>query len=176
LILSLDVSTSCVGIAVIDENENIVVSEAIKLSSKDSLEYRCFIFKKKLKEINEQYDIEHIYVEAPLMNGPNQKTVCVLQRFNGMICFCCLLVFGFEPVLISASTARKLVGIKKASSTIKEAVISFVEKKYKNSFRYERTPKGNPTPGTDDRADAIVVALAGLTSKRRGPAGSSAAF
>jgi hypothetical protein len=48
---------------------------------------------------------------------------------------------------------------------IKKIVIDWVQNKYKNSstpFDYKTTPQGNPVPGTDDRADAIVVALAGL--------------
>ena len=30
------------------------------------------------------------------------------------------------------------------------------------SFKYEQTAHGNPLPGTDDRADAVVIALYGL--------------
>jgi hypothetical protein len=32
---------------------------------------------------------------------------------------------------------------------------------FEGDFKYELTHKGNPRPGTDDRADAIVVAIAG---------------
>jgi hypothetical protein len=51
----------------------------------------------------------------------------------------------------------------------KRIVIDFIEERYKNTktpFLYERTIHQNPKPGTDDRADAIVVALAGLKTKK----------
>ena len=34
--------------------------------------------------------------------------------------------------------------------------------KYPKDFVYELTSYGNPKPGTDDKADAVVVALAGM--------------
>ena len=33
--------------------------------------------------------------------------------------------------------------------------------RFDGSFKYEMTRQQNPQPGTDDRADALVVALAG---------------
>ena len=33
---------------------------------------------------------------------------------------------------------------------------------YPNDFVYELTNYGNPKPGTDDKADAVVIALAGM--------------
>ena len=64
---------------------------------------------------------------------------------------------------IAANKARGLVGLKiKRGDNTKIRVIEHVEKTYPDDFKYELTRFGNPKPGTDDRADAIVVAWAGL--------------
>ena len=56
-----------------------------------------------------------------------------------------------------------LVGLKiKRGEDTKRKIIEWVEKKYPKDFIVELTSYGNPRPGTDDKADAIVVALAGL--------------
>ena len=44
---------------------------------------------------------------------------------------------------------------------MKRYIIEHVENKFDGQFKYNMTHKGNPQPGTDDRADALVVALAG---------------
>ena len=55
--------------------------------------------------------------------------------------------------------------VKRGENT-KLRVIEHVEKAFPNDFKYELTRHGNPKPGTDDRADAIVIAWAGLNQKR----------
>lgn len=44
----------------------------------------------------------------------------------------------------------------------KKKIIEWVSAKYPNDFLVEYTRYGNPKPGTDDMADAVVIALAGL--------------
>ena len=57
-----------------------------------------------------------------------------------------------------------MLGIKipRQKSAAKNVVINYVKGVYGDDFNYELTYKGNPKPGTDDRADAIVIALAGI--------------
>jgi hypothetical protein len=87
-----------------------------------------------------------------------------LQRFNGMCSFAVKRVFKQNPVLIPANKARKSVGLKiKRGENTKKRVIEWVEKNYPKDFIVELTRHGNPKPGTDDKADAIVIALAGLS-------------
>ena len=52
--------------------------------------------------------------------------------------------------------------IKRGEDT-KKKIIEWVEAKYPKDFVYELTSYGNPKPGTDDKADAVVIALAGLS-------------
>ena len=89
-------------------------------------------------------------------------TMAKLQRFNGMCSFMVMSCFDIEPVMIAANKARKTVGIKvKRGTCTKTRVINFVQNKYPN-FQIWYTRHGNPKPGTDDRADSVVIALAGI--------------
>ena len=92
-------------------------------------------------------------------------TMAKLQRFNGMCSFAIRRIFMMNPVLISANKARKAVGLKiKRGENTKKKVIEWVEKEYPKDFIVKLTNYGNPKPGTDDMADAVVIALAGKES------------
>jgi hypothetical protein len=64
------------------------------------------------------------------------------------------------------SSARKKIGIKIPAKTkgdeTKKLILKWVCENDPD-FVYDLTAKGNPKPGTYDRADAYVIALAGGT-------------
>jgi hypothetical protein len=65
--------------------------------------------------------------------------------------------------LLPARECRSLNEIKiPRGSDTKKLIIDWVSAKYPKDFKYELTNHGNPKPGTCDRADAVVTALAGL--------------
>ena len=83
-----------------------------------------------------------------------------------MVCFMIRKLLGMYAVSFSPAKARGLVHLKiKRGENTKLKVIEHVEKTFPNDFKYELTRYGNPKPGTDDRADAIVIAWAGLNQK-----------
>ena len=83
-----------------------------------------------------------------------------------MCCYAISILLNRIPVLIPVRSARKAVGIKiKRGDNTKLEVINWVKQSYPKDFIVEHTRHGNPRPGTDDIADAIVVALAGINSK-----------
>jgi hypothetical protein len=93
-------------------------------------------------------------------------TMAKLQRFNGMCSFAVRRVFKKNPELIAANKARGIVGLKiKRGEDTKKKIIEWVEAKYPKDFIVEYTRHGNPKPGTDDKADAVVIALAGFSQK-----------
>ena len=111
-----------------------------------------------------------IFVEEPAsifsMGKSSAHTISKLQRFNGMCCYALSILFNRIPKLIPVRSARKEVGIKiKRGDNTKLEVIKWVKQNYPKDFVFEHTRHGNPKPGTDDIADAIVVALAGINSK-----------
>ena len=166
-ILGLDISTSVVGIAILDEEKNIITYNALKFKANTDLESRADFLTKGIQLLDTQWRIEHVFVEQPFIAFSGGKTTAVtmskLQRFNGMCCYGLYRVFGNSPTLIQANKARGLVGIKvPRGKKAKPVVLEWVESNYKDDFTYEMTRHGNPKPTTFDMADAIVVARAGI--------------
>jgi len=167
MILGIDISTSKIGYSVIDYSTNLIECQLIKLKSSDSLETRADLFFSIIGQVEKKYDIKHVFIEQPFIAFSGGKTTAAtmakLQRFNGMCSYCVRLLFGFPATLIQANKARGLVGLKiKRGEKTKLKVIEWVEEKYPKDFIVEYTRHGNPKPGTDDKADAIVIANAGL--------------
>ena len=167
MILGLDISTSRIGYCVLDENKKIIANEFMKLKPLQ-LEDRAEIFYEFLSVLRMKHNIDHIFIEEPFsMFGGGRTTagtMAKLQRFNGMCSFAVRRIFKANPVLIPANQARKSVGLKiKRGEDTKKKIIEWVETQYPKDFVYELTRHGNPKPGTDDKADAVVIALAGLS-------------
>ena len=170
MILGLDISTSKIGYSIIDPSKNLLECQVIKLKPLP-LEDRAEIFYAILKEVKKKYRIKEIFIEEPFsMFGGGRttaKTMSKLQRFNGMCSFAVRRIFKVNPILIPANKARGLVGLKiKRGEDTKRKIIEWVEKKYPKDFIVEFTNYGNPKPGTDDKADSVVIALAGLELKK----------
>ena len=177
VILGLDVSTSKVGLSILDYNNNLISCQVIKLNSKDSLCKRCSEIENIINKINglnyinnnNKLYIKEVFIESPFMMFSGGKTTAMtmakLQRFNGMVSYMIRRELGMEPKMIAANKARGLVGLKvKRGENTKLKVIEWVEQEYPEDFIVEYTRHGNPKPGTDDKADSVVIARAGLVS------------
>ena len=170
IILGLDISSSRIGYCLINENEDLLLVDEIKLKSSQPLEERADIFKKEMECIKrslQQQEVDYVFIEQPFMAFSGGKTTAAtmakLQRFNGMCSYVVHHLFGSPAVLLQANKARGLVDLKiKRGDNTKLKVIEWVSDKYPKEFIVEYTRHGNPKPGTDDKADAIVIANAGL--------------
>jgi|TARA_R100000081_G_C4786897_1_gene155158 Holliday junction resolvasome RuvABC endonuclease subunit len=171
VILGLDISTSRIGIAAVTTDENLVFADTISFKKKEMpLLTRAFLFENTIGKILkvEQMHPMAVYVEEPftMFSGgrTTANTMAKLQRFNGMCCYAIRRgIYNMDPELIPARTCRSLNEIKiPRGSNTKQLIIDWVSQKYPKDFKYELTRHGNPKPGTDDKADAVVVALAGL--------------
>ena len=167
IILGLDISSSRIGYCLINENEDLLLVNEIKLKSSQSLEERADIFKKTMEIINEHSEVNYVFIEQPFMAFSGGKTTAAtmakLQRFNGMCSYVVHNLFGGPAILIQANKARGLVNLKiKRGDNTKLKVIEWVSDIYPNEFLVEYTRHGNPKPGTDDKADSVVIANAGL--------------
>ena len=83
-VLGLDISSSKIGIAVLDQNKNIITSEVLKLSSDLSLEERGLMLENKLIKLNKHYYINDVFIEEPFIAFGGGKTTaqtmeCVTQ-------------------------------------------------------------------------------------------------
>tara|TARA_E500000305_G_C3999693_1_gene226621 strand:- start:35 stop:556 length:522 start_codon:yes stop_codon:yes gene_type:complete len=166
--LGLDISTSKVGLCIMDYKFNLLETVLIKLNTKDELEDRCLQIEEFISNL--EYNITSTYIESAYIAFSGGKTSAItmskLQRFNGMVCFMVRKLLGQQASLLSPAKARGLVGLKiKRGENTKQKVIEHVTRSFPNDFEYELTRHGNPKPGTDDRADAIVIAWAGLNQK-----------
>jgi len=179
MILGIDISTSITGFAVVADGQ-IVYYDSIDLRKNKNIFKKTIAIKEKMLDIFEmyqlnndetptwgdsQYPIENIYIEQSLhmfMGGRSSaKTLSLLTRFNGVVSWLAYELFEIEPKFISASSARKTAGIKvprgkKAKQVVLEHLLE-----HEPAFTIEYTKYGNPKPESYDRADAIVIALAG---------------
>ena len=166
--LGLDISSSKIGIALLDE-ENILISDVLKFKSNQTLEERAAQFERRMREIDTHHVVFNVYVEQPAIMFRGGKTtaftMATLQRFNGMCCYILSQIVDMEAALINPNSARSILGIKVPrkvpSKEKKKAIIENISERFGDQFKYNITRQGNPQPGTDDRADALVVALAG---------------
>ena len=169
MILGLDISTSIVGVAVIDERR-LVLSAHWDISKADTLFTKAEAIGAELWQIRNEYNIEHVFVETALKKfipgRSRADTLMKLAKFNGIVSWMCYDSFNIEPKYLNVNSARSLYGLSFARGTKgplrKKMVIEAVIEKEKNAFTYEMARGGkNYKKGTDDRADAIVIARAG---------------
>jgi Holliday junction resolvasome RuvABC endonuclease subunit len=164
MILGLDVSTTRIGWAIVNDEKELVDSSFYKTNKKHSLEERAVDLKTNvLDPIMAIHNITEIRIEEPfsMFSGgkTTAKTMSSLQRFNGMVSLVAHQLLGKPPTLVGATTARSRVGIKVPRGTkAKVVVLAWADDNFDN-FIMEHTRHGNPKPGLDDEADAIVVAL-----------------
>ena len=169
MILGLDISTTMVGVAVID-NGSLVKSEAWDISKYTTLFEKAEYIGAELYGIRSEYDIQNIFIETALkkfLPGKSRAdTILKLAKFNGIISWICFESYDLEPTYINVNTARGLYGLSFPRATKgpkrKKMVIEAVIEKEKTAFKYEMARGGkNYKRGTDDRADAVVIARAG---------------
>ena len=167
MILGLDISTSITGFAILNLDGSMVEVGDWDMRNKNhfpDLFCKAKFIKDKLKEID--YPIDHIFIEPALnmfmMGKSSSHTISTLIKFNGIISWMCYEEFGIKPEFIPAISARKKCGITiKRGQKAKEIVMKFLLDK-EPSFIVEWTKHGNPKPQYYDRADALVMAKAGL--------------
>ena len=132
--LGLDISSSKVGVALIDDNR-IIVSETIKFKPNWPLEKRAIEFEKRMRQIEKHYVIYEVYVEQPAMMFKGGKTtahtMATLQRFNGMCCYALYKVFDIMPNMVNPRSARAKLNIKTPrrvpTKEVKRCIIEHVE-------------------------------------------------
>ena len=164
MILGLDVSTTRIGWAIINQKQELIDSGVFKTKKDQSLEERAEnLSKNVLEPLSVVHRISEVRVEEPfsMFSGgkTTAKTMSSLQRFNGMVSLLTHQIWDNPPTMVNSRTARARCGIKVPRGTKAKVVIVEWVDNYYEKFKVELTRHGNPKPGTDDEADAIVVAL-----------------
>jgi len=189
MILGLDISTTILGVCVLDYNGISKYSEFINLFSAKKEKTTDFKKKKKkipkknymelflrankvkeyfrnLKERLGDEKIDKIVVEASLNSflygRTSMNTIIKLTRFNALVSYIALEVFDCELKFTEARTARKILGIvRNEEKGPKHEVIKYFEN---CGFVIKRTVSGNICKGYADMADAFVLAMSYLKS------------
>lgn len=168
MILSLDISTSIVGICILAKNEKIKLLSHIDLRKIKGFWNKIDFLKKELEKVFKKHKITHICVEEPLKRAKRRKsnidTIVLLQRFNSVVCYICREATNIEPELMSAIELRKLCGIvllsrKKSGLSHKEQTFQFMIKNNLKNRKWKKTRNGNYQIYHYDECDAYVVAL-----------------
>ena len=171
MLIGLDISTTMVGCAVIDpDSRSLVEVVGWDLSKLSNTFEKSELIGAHFYELRSRYDIEDVFVETALkrfLPGKSRAdTLIKLAKFNGIVSWLCFECFGTEPIYINVNTARSLYGLSFPRGTKgpqrKKMVVEAVIEKEKTAFKYEMARGGkNYKRGTDDRADAVVIARAG---------------
>ena len=170
MILGLDISTTIVGVALINDEGNLIVSNHWDISKQESLFEKAEMVGSLLWELKTEHKIEKVFIETALKKffpGKSRAdTIIKLAKFNGIVSWLCFDTFGEAPTFINVNTARTLYGLSFPRGTKgpqrKKMVIEAVKEKEKTAFTFEMARGGkNYKKGTDDRADAVVIARAG---------------
>ena len=165
MILGLDISTSITGYTVLDYEGNILACDHIDLRKEKNFFRKIEIVNTRLEMINEEYDIEQVYVEQSLQSFrsgfSSAQTLSLLSKINGIISWLCYNMFYGAPKYLAGTSARKLCGIKVPKGQKAKAVsLQFVLDNVPG-FEVEYTRYGNPKAGYADRSDSYVIARAG---------------
>lgn len=129
MLLSLDISTSCVGYSVFNEKYSLIEMDFVKFNSKNNLFEKLQFFKKKISHLLKM-EITEIAIEEPLQKFEGKYSsayvIATLNFFNGMISSFLHHSFGIEPVYYNVKTARKTalpdLKIEKESASTKHQV------------------------------------------------------
>jgi hypothetical protein len=170
MILGLDISTTIVGVALIDLDGTLVVSEHWDITKQDTLFEKAEVIGSLLWALKNEHNVDQVFVETALKKfipgRSRADTLIKLAKFNGIVSWLCFDTFNQTPTFINVNTARTLYGLSFPRGTKgpqrKKMVVEAVNDKEKSAFRYEMARGGkNYKKGTDDRADAVVIARAG---------------
>ena len=170
MLLGLDISTTIVGVAVIDDSGHLVVSHHWDISKQETIFEKAEVIGAELWAIKNEHNIQSVFIETALKKffpGKSRAdTIIKLAKFNGIVSWLCFDTFAKAPTFINVNTARTLYGLSFPRGTKgpqrKKMVIEAVKEKEKTAFTFEMARGGkNYKKGTDDRADAVVIARAG---------------
>tara|TARA_Y100000310_G_C20439040_1_gene695147 strand:+ start:225 stop:770 length:546 start_codon:yes stop_codon:yes gene_type:complete len=176
-ILGLDISTSCTGVCVLDNERNLVLLDHIRLDNiKTGFYDKANFVKRFLQELKKKYDIKEIYAEESLMRfrrgKSSAKVLSTLNKFNGVVSYIAYEIFDVIPIHILAPHARKIVGItitkkEKKERGIKPIILEYVKAELSDKLvlAYKRT--GKIKDYIYDQCDAYVIARAGYTKYDR---------
>ena len=172
--LGLDISTSCIGISIFDEEGKLMTLSFIKLKS-DTLFEKMDEFIVFMEE--NEYDkflIKNLAIEEPLKvfkgKFSNADTIQKLTAMNYMVSFWCYKNYSLTPTHWNVQTVRKIafpdLNLPKKEVNKKHKVWEKVmEKEPQINWIYSKRTHKLSTENYD-MADAYAVGLCNITANK----------
>lgn len=191
IILGLDVSTSCVGVCLLNDSpgasilSDLPIDLTLPLRSMSGtimdlahIEFKgCVSFFDKADHVAKylsgiHLDIDRIVIEEPLMGFrtgmSSAQTITQLMRFNGIVSYIARNIFKVEPEYIGSAHARKLCGIKLQRTAIggpqKEQVFTHMAAHDLKHVVWPLKKSGKTVDWSRDACDAYVIARAAMVN------------
>ena len=170
LILGLDVSTSCIGLCILDENETIVLLDHIDLKKCDTFWEKVDFVKEKIDALFADHQIQKCVIEESLMGFSaglsSAGTLFTLAKFNALVSFFVREKTKQIPEYIAANAARRAVGIKllqkkKCGKSHKEQAFEWATTGPLKNRVLPTGRTGKYKPFVFDEVDGYIIALAG---------------
>lgn len=167
-VLGLDISSSCIGWAIIEHDGSKI--ELYKYghikppsSEKGSLSFRALAASKDLIKLLLSEAPDEVAVEAyanRFAGGrTTARTIIVLSFFNEMCQMICLDTLGFESEKYPVANIRSIISKFLKKKSISKDEIFEVVKDYFPNFKPRISKTGSYGVETFDQADAIAVAF-----------------
>ena len=174
MILALDISTSCTGYCLFDENDSVDIGY-INLSKHKGLFEKAAHVKNSIIGLADMYTIDKVVVEENLQafrpGLSSAKTLMTLAQFNGVVRWICHERLKVEVKAINVNSARKIVGLKinrkTKEKTTKQQVLEWVSKDKPDLVWPTKILQSGPNKAQQricnevyDMADAYVIGKA----------------
>ena len=108
MILGLDISTTIIGVALIDDQGKLVVSDHWDISKQDSLFEKAEVVGSLLWELKTNNKIDFVFIETALKKffpgKTRADTIVKLAKFNGIVSWLCFDTFGDVPAFVNVNT------------------------------------------------------------------------
>lgn len=182
MILGIDISTSCTGFCVLNEDGVVIDFSYVDLKKVENFFDKVKKVKFHIMHLTVKYSIDEIIVEEFLQafrtGFSSASTLFKLAKFNGIIQWICYDHFNIETNSLNVNSARKLAGIKiirKSEVSTKDQVLEQVIAEVGENHTWPRKIlKSGPRKGQEivdknsyDMADAYVIAKARWIEKSK---------
>lgn len=183
MILGLDISTSVVGICLLDGSGDVKSLSYIDLRKVKNFWEKAKRVEVEIRALKHAFDdsfgkdaITHVFVEENLSRFrpgfSSAQTLLVLARFNGIVSYIVTAMFEIDAEYVNVNEARRLASIKidrkNKEKTTKEKVFDEVSKRISFEWIHKTMKSGNSRglikfdDCNYDMCDAWVIATAGL--------------
>jgi len=174
--IGLDISTSVIGISILDPEGELFDLRCIKFNSnKQTFWEKTDSVKKFMLDLSDEFNVKQVFVEENLQKFrpgfSSAKTLTTLAKMNGIVSFIAHDIFNVIPFNVKVNSARKVLGIeinrKAKTYKTKQQVFDQVRDRIKYDWP-QKVLRGGPNKGKTifdnscyDMADAWVVCKAG---------------